>query len=89
METNVSVQEQLKTQKTKEYSIVLFNDDVNTFEHVANLLVEVCGHDPLQAEQCALIVHHNGRCLVKNGELEVLKDMAELLLRGGLTVEIN
>ena len=54
-------------------SLILYNDDINTFEHVIKSLVEVCGHDSVQAEQCAMIVHFNGSCEVKLGVVEVLK----------------
>ncbi len=52
-------------EKTRE--LVLFNDDVNTFDFVIETLVEVCGHEPVQAEQCALIAHYKGKCGVKSG----------------------
>jgi ATP-dependent Clp protease adaptor protein ClpS. len=41
-------------------SLILYNDDINTFDHVIKSLVEVCGHDSVQAEQCAMIVHFKG-----------------------------
>jgi ATP-dependent Clp protease adaptor protein ClpS len=52
--------------------IVLYNDDVNTFDHVIETLVRVCKHDELQAEQCALLVHYKGKCTVKTGSLDEL-----------------
>jgi ATP-dependent Clp protease adaptor protein ClpS len=59
------------TAKTK--VIILYNDDYNTFDHVINCLVKYCKHDPIQAEQCALLVHHTGRCDVKHGSYDKLK----------------
>ena len=53
--------------------IILHNDDVNTFDHVIESLMEVCGHDPIQAEQCAWIVHYNGKCSVKRGAYDDLE----------------
>ena len=53
--------------------IILHNDDVNTFDHVIESLMEVCGHDPIQAEQCAWIVHYNGKCSVKRGTFDQLE----------------
>ena len=35
--------------------IVLFNDDVNTFDHVIDTLIRVCKHTAEQAEQCAIL----------------------------------
>lgn len=68
--------------------IVLFNDDVNTFEHVIDTLVTVCEHTPEQAEQCSLIVHYNGKCTVKTGEYNDLKPRCTRLLQAGLSAEI-
>ena len=67
--------------KEKELNhIILFNDDVNTFEWVIECLVNYCGHEQLQAEQCATIVHYNGKCSVKKGEFDTLKPICETLL---------
>lgn len=68
--------------------IVLFNDDVNTFDHVISTLVEVCGHTFEQAEQCSLIVHYNGKCTVKTGAYSQLRPKCSKLLDAGLNAEI-
>jgi ATP-dependent Clp protease adaptor protein ClpS len=68
--------------------LILYNDDVNTFDHVIVSLIEVCGHNQNQAEQCALIAHLNGKCSVKSGSYDELKPMAEEMGRRELTVEI-
>ena len=68
--------------------IVLFNDDVNTFDHVIDTLIRVCSHTPEQAEQCALIVHYNGKCTVKTDVYEKLKPQCIQLLAAGLSAEI-
>jgi ATP-dependent Clp protease adaptor protein ClpS len=70
-------------------SLVLYNDDINTFEHVIKSLVEVCGHDSVQAEQCALIVHFKGSCEVKLGIVEVLTAMSRSLNAKGLTSRVE
>lgn len=70
-------------------SLILFNDDVNTFEHVIKSLVEICGHDPVQAEQCALIVHFKGKCEVKSGPVEVLNAMNRSLNVKGLNSKVE
>ena len=69
--------------------IVLHNDDVNTFDHVIISLMEVCGHEPIQAEQCAWIVHHNGKCSVKRGTFDQLEPRCTALLDRGLSAEIQ
>lgn len=69
--------------------IVLHNDDVNTFEHVIESLVEICDHDPIQAEQCAWIVHHNGKCSVKRGTFDQLEARCHALQQRGLSAVIQ
>jgi len=69
--------------------IVLFNDDVNTFDHVIDTLVAVCDHDPIQAEQCAFIIHYKGKCEIKSGPMKELIPMCTKLLDAGLSAEIH
>jgi ATP-dependent Clp protease adaptor protein ClpS len=71
------------------YTLILFNDEVNTFDHVIKALVEVCGHDPVQAEQCALIVHLKGSCEIKSGNRNVLLSMSRSLHAKGLTSKVK
>ncbi len=70
------------------HSLVLYNDEVNTFDHVIKSLVEVCGHDAIQAEQCALIVHLRGSCEIKLGIKEVLQAMSKSLNAKGLNSRV-
>ena len=90
----MSVQEQileeilLQEKATKSNEIVLYNDEVNSFDHVIDCLIASCDHSPLQAEQCSLIVHYNGKCTVKTGELKDLKPRCTQLLEAGLSAEI-
>ena len=69
--------------------IVLYNDDVNTFDFVIECLIEICGHTLIQAEQCTILVHYKGKCTVKTGSLEKLKPMHLALLERGLTSQIE
>lgn len=71
------------------YSLVLYNDEVNTFDHVIKSLVEVCGHDPVQAEQCAMIVHFKGSCEIKIGLPVVLAKMSKSLNMKGLNTRVR
>lgn len=73
--------------KAKE--IILHNDDVNTFEHVIVSLMDICDHDPLQAEQCAWLVHYTGKCSVKRGSFEILRPLCEALCERGLSADIQ
>lgn len=58
-------QQDKKTSLEDVYSLILWNDDVNSFDDIIDALVEICDHDYLQAEQCATIAHHKGKCSVK------------------------
>ena len=68
--------------------ILLYNDDVNTFEHVIKMLCKYCDHDSVQAEQCAWIVHNNGKCMVKRGEMNDLMPICSALQEAGLSAKI-
>ena len=68
--------------------IVLFNDDVNTFDNVIQTLVDACNHTFEQAEQCSLLVHYKGKCTVKTGPYDDLKPRCSKLLQAGLSAEI-
>ena len=72
-----------------EYHLILYNDDVNTFDHVIDTLVEVCHHTFEQAEQCAIIVHFKGKCDVKSGSYEYLEPLCTPLLDAGLSAQIE
>ncbi|ACU91575.1 ATP-dependent Clp protease adaptor ClpS [Capnocytophaga ochracea] len=72
-----------------ECHLILYNDDVNTFDHVIDTLVKVCHHTFEQAEQCAIIVHFKGKCDVKSGSYSFLKPLCTALLNAGLSAEIE
>lgn len=78
----------IEEETVNQNEIVLFNDDVNTFDYVIETLVDVCEHSPQQAEQCSLIVHYKGKCTVKTGEYDDLKPRCSKLLQAGLSAEI-
>ena len=73
----------------EERFLILHNDEINTFRHVIKSLIDVCGHDPLQAEQCAFITHYTGRCDIRKGLYPVLKPLRDGLVRRGLQVTID
>jgi ATP-dependent Clp protease adaptor protein ClpS len=78
----------LKEEVVKQNEIILFNDDVNTFDHVIDTLIYACDHTPEQAEQCSIIVHYKGKCTVKTGPYEDLEPRYSKLLEAGLSAEI-
>jgi ATP-dependent Clp protease adaptor protein ClpS len=72
-----------------ELDLIVFNDDVNTFDHVIESLIKVCKHEVTQAEQCTWIIHYNGKCQVKHGSFEKLEPMCTALLDRGISAEIQ
>jgi ATP-dependent Clp protease adaptor protein ClpS len=70
------------------HDLVLFNDEVNTFDWVIESLIEVCSHEPEQAEQSALIVHYKGKCTVRSGPWEKLEPMQRELSNRTLSCDI-
>ena len=83
-----SVELLLEEEVLNQNEIVLFNDDVNTFDHVIDTLIYACEHTSEQAEQCALLVHYKGKCTVKTGSYDDLEPRCSKLLQAGLSAEI-
>lgn len=90
MSTKEKIQEDLLVDTLEQNlnEIVLYNDDVNTFDHVIDTLIYACDHTPEQAEQCSILVHYKGKCTVKTGSYEDLKPRCSMLLEAGLSAEI-
>ena len=90
MSTREKIQEAVEVAEKENNlnEIVLYNDDVNTFDHVINSLIFACEHTPEQAEQCSIIVHYKGKCTVKTGDYDDLKPRCSKLLQAGLSAEI-
>ena len=90
MSTKEKIKEQheVDTLEQKNNEIVLYNDDVNTFDHVIDTLIYACDHTPEQAEQCSILVHYKGKCTVKTGVYEELEPRCTMLLEAGLSAEI-
>ena len=82
----VDVMEVVETTDVRD--LIVFNDEVNTFEHVISTLIRVCRHSPEQAEQCTWIIHHRGKCTVKSGQLEELQPMKEAICEVGIDAKI-
>ena len=73
----------------EEECALILHDDFNTFEHVIHCLVNIMGQEPLQAEQCAFIVHYKGKCTIRKGKFETLNPFHRILAQQGLTVSID
>ena len=72
----------------KDSELIVFNDEVNTFNHVINTLIRVCKHSNEKAQQCTLIIHFKGKCTVKTGPIEKLKSACQGILDAGIQAEI-
>jgi len=89
--TKKKTQSKVEELISKPFRLILHNDDYNTFDHVINCLMKICGHELEQASQCAHIVHFNGKCDVKYGDYDTVSKMKEKLQVSGLsvTLEVN
>ncbi len=86
--TETDIEEEILRAEKKQNELVIYNDDFNSFDYVIDTLIKVCRHEPLQAEQCTLMIHYNGKCSVKMGEYKKLRPLCENILERGLTAEI-
>ncbi len=77
--TQYDEQVDVLTETSEGYNLIVWNDDVNTFDWVIETLVKICGHTEEQAEQCSLLIHYKGKCAVKKGSYEVLKPQCDAI----------
>lgn len=82
------VKEDIRIEEKPSHKLLVFNDDINTFDWVIEVLVKVCGHTPQQAEQCTLIIHYSGKCSVKEGEWDDLVPMRQAICKAGIWAEV-
>ena len=85
----LEVLEEVEVSAKQENDLVVFNDDINTFDHVIKALIEICDHTPEQAEQCTLIIHYKGKCSVKKGTYKDLIPMRNAICDRGISAEIT
>lgn len=83
------ISEDVDTLEDSGCTLVLWNDDVHTFDYVIKALVDICRHTVEQAEQCAILVHCHGKCAIKHGSYSELLPMHTALLDKQLTSEIQ
>ncbi len=88
-QSHTSEEVDLVEELTGSKKLIVHNDDVNTFDHVIESLVEICGHTEIQAEQCSLIIHFRGQASVREGLFEKLYPMKEGLTDRGLNATIE
>lgn len=80
---------QAKEVEQELHDLILYNDDVNTFEFVIESLMEICEHELIQAEQCTYLVHYKGKCSVKRGSFKKLEPLCTAFLDRGLSAKIE
>ena len=85
IEEELLVEEKIATES---HELVVFNDDVNTFDNVIEALIEICNHSVEQAEQCTLIIHYKGKCAVKLGNFDTLAAMRNAICKRGISAEV-
>ena len=80
----------LLTETEHQFSLIVWNDEVNTFEWVIETLIEICNHSPEQAEQCAMLIHTKGKYAVKKGSYDTLKPPCDAITdrKIGATIEV-
>jgi ATP-dependent Clp protease adaptor protein ClpS len=90
---NINTKEQEETDVLTDvdtgFVIILYNDDVNTFDHVITCLIKYCNHTAEQAEQCAMLVHFKGKCAVKSGSETELLPICQALTDKGLSAVLE
>ena len=77
------------TDGLQQATLVLHNDNINTFDYVMESLVEVCDHSMTQAEQCATITHYKGKCDIRSGTLKEMKELRYQLISRGLKASVD
>lgn len=70
------------------YEVFIVNDDTHSFQEVITALAEICGHNPLQAEQCAVITHNKGQCSVFIDKHDASMEVYQDLVKTGLNCKI-
>lgn len=87
--TNFFEEVDVLTATASSCQLIVWNDDVNTFENVIEALMDICGHSYEQAEQCAYIIHYKGKYAVKQGEYDDLRPMCDAILDRGINATVE
>jgi ATP-dependent Clp protease adaptor protein ClpS len=92
MSTKKQIQESevlLEEAVLNSHQLIVWNDEVNTFDHVINTLIKVCKHTSSQAEQCTMLIHYKGKCSVKVGSFDTLRPLAEAIIDEGINATVE
>ncbi|WP_374165760.1 ATP-dependent Clp protease adaptor ClpS [Arcticibacter sp. MXS-1] len=71
------------------HKLILWNDEVNTFDHVIHCLIKYLDYSEPQAEKIAWTVHNDGKCAILEGSFTELEVYRKILQQEGLTVSID
>ena len=77
--TSPSEETDVLTEEAITLHLIIWNDEVNTFDWVIDTLMDICGHERVQAEQCAMLIHTKGKYAVKNGSYDILKPQCDAI----------
>ena len=69
--------------------VILFNDNINSFDHVEDCLINICKHEKSKAKKIALEAHNKGKAICFTGSMEVCESISEKLGAEGLTVTLE
>ncbi|TXH19993.1 MAG: ATP-dependent Clp protease adaptor ClpS [Chitinophagaceae bacterium] len=87
--TKIDEEVDVLTETLSSCQLIVWNDDVNTFDWVIKALIDICGHSPEQAEQCSLFIHFKGKYAVKDGNFDDLKPMCEAIIDRGINATVE
>jgi ATP-dependent Clp protease adaptor protein ClpS len=82
-------EEVIKQEVEEIANLIIYNDDINTFDYVIYLLQTICKLDSINAEQCTIISHYTGKCIVKKGKFVKMKNLMEQLIERGLEASVD
>ena len=90
-DTDIAEEEMVDAEEllSLENFLVIYNDDVTTFQEVEEALMQICGHNEIQAIQCAQFIHNLGKYTVKHGSYKKLKPMLEAILDRKISATIE
>ncbi len=71
------------------HRLILWNDDVNTFDHVIHCLMHYLDYSENQAAKIAWTVHNEGKCAVLEGSFTEMEVYRKILQQEGLTVSVE
>ena len=69
--------------------LILWNDDVNTFDHVIYCLMHYLQYSESEAERIAWTVHTKEKCVILEGSYTEMEVYRKILKSEGLVVSIE